>query len=112
MDVEQFSIDNTPSKRDKREDYGLLIYDEIYCDDKIPKFSIPKEKKVILCCIKEEYEDDTYYDLQPSGVIHPHGCPHDTMNSLIDIFPEAAIKKLRELYPRYTCKHKSLTERK
>lgn len=108
MDVEQFSIDNTPKVRDRREDYGMDMFEEKFNDGRValfyPKLNIPKDKKTVLCTIKDSYGDDVVYDIQPSGAVHPHGCPHDTMNFIIDELPNEAIKILRELYPRYICK--------
>ena len=108
MDVEKFSIEHTPALRDKREDYDMSIYEEKYNDGKVtlyyPNLAIPRDKKTVLCVIKDSYGDDVAYDIQPSGAVHPHGCPHDLLNSIIDELPDEAINILRGLYPRYVGK--------
>lgn len=108
MDVEQFCVEHTPAIRDKREDYSKSLYEEKYNDGKVtllyPRLNIPRDKKSVLCTIKDSYGDDVAYDIQPSGAVHPHGCPHDTMNDIINELPDEAIRILRELYPRYVGK--------
>ncbi len=91
MDVAKFCIEHTPAKLDKREDMGEEMYEEFYRDDKlclcIPTLNIPKNKKSVLCKVKDEYGDEQLYDLQPSGAIHPHGMPSKLVNELINTLP-------------------------
>lgn len=110
MDVEAFSIEHTPAVRDRREDYGLSMYDEFYNDGKVtllyPNLSIPRNKKTVLCTIRDSYGDDVSYDIQPSGAVHPHGCPHDLVNEILQELPKEAVEVLRGLYPQYVSKLK------
>jgi hypothetical protein len=109
MDVAAFAIVHTPPVLDKQDDSADGLFEEIYNDGhlslNLPTLNIPKNKKTVLCKIKDHDGDDQLYDLQPCGALRPHGM-RKLCNELIQTFPPEAMDVLRKILPAYASKYK------
>lgn len=108
MDVEAFSIDKTPDVLDNRRDADTMDFKEVFNNGEVilryPDTKIAKNKKSVLCSVLDSDEDEVLYDIQPSGIVYPHGAVRTKDANLLKSLPPEAIDVLRGLYKGYVCK--------